>query len=160
MNSLNLYKLSVALLLFFLLALPAKAITDDNTPEAANTLLVQQAFTAWQDGRGSVFDLLAEDVIWTVAGSSPVSGTYTTQQEFLEEAVRPIENRLSTAIVPEVKYIIAQGNQVVVIWDGSAQAENGNSYRNSYAWHMVFEAGEITEVTAFLDTWALNQLME
>lgn len=150
----------LALWLAALTILPVTAVADGKTPEATNTALVQQAFSDWQVGNGSVFDLLADDAVWTVAGSSPVSGVYRARRELLENAVLPIHARLSTAITPEVKQVVAQGNQLVVFWEGSAQVQDGTRYVNSYAWHMVFDAGKITQVTAFLDTWVLNKLME
>ncbi|KZD01042.1 nuclear transport factor 2 family protein [Oceanibaculum pacificum] len=138
--------------------LPAKA-SQSATQEATNTALVQQAFDNWRQGRGSVFDLLSDDAVWVVAGISPYSGTYETREDFLERAVRPIVGRLATPITPDVKQIVAQGEHVVVMWDGTATAKNGDSYRNSYAWHLVLAEGKITRVTAFLDTWSLNELM-
>src|SRR5690606_39884300 len=53
----------------------------------SNAALVRQAFAAWREGRGSLFDLLHEDVEWVVAGTSPVSGRYGSRQAFLEQAV-------------------------------------------------------------------------
>ena len=136
------------------------AADSDVTHEATNASLVEQAFDDWKHGRGSVFDLLSDSAEWTVAGVSPVSGTYRTRQELIERAIRPIHARLATPITPEVKQIVAQGNHVVVLWDGSATAQDGSRYDNSYAWHLVLEDGRITRVTAFLDTWRLNELME
>lgn len=46
---------------------------SENT-QHANATLVRQAFTNWQQGKGTVFDLLAPNAKWTVAGTSPVSG--------------------------------------------------------------------------------------
>lgn len=149
-----------ALWLIVIVGLFFNTVAHGKTPEAINTALVQQAFIAWKKGQGGVFDLLADGAIWTVAGSSPVSGIYATRQEFLEDAVRPIHARLSTAIKPEIKKIISQDNHLVVFWDGSAQTQDGSRYVNSYAWYMIFDGGKIIQVTAFLDTWALNKLME
>ncbi len=145
-----------ALLLGVLLSLPswAAGATQDNRA------LIQQAFDDWRNGQGSVFDLLAEDAVWIVAGTSPVSGTYPTRQAFLEEAVKPITAKLATPITPTVRQLVAQGPYVVAIWDGQATAHDGSRYENSYAWHMQLEDGRITHVTAFLDTWRLVQLME
>lgn len=138
------------------------ATTAEQKPalEAFNTTLVQQAFDNWQEGRGSFFDLLAEDAVWTVAGSSPASGIYDTREALLKDAVYPIHARLTTSIVPTVTEIIASHDRVVVFWDGSARAQDGSQYVNSYAWHLVMAEGKITQVTAYLDTWALNQLMD
>lgn len=125
----------------------------------ANAARVRQAFEDWRAGRGSVFDLLAEDVSWTVAGSSPVSGTYASRRDFMANAVAPINARLSTPISPQVRSIVAQDDTVVVLWDGSATRFDGLRYENRYAWHMVFADDRIVEVVAFLDTWALEALM-
>lgn len=68
----------------------------------ANTDLVRQAFANWQQGKGTVFDLLAPNAKWTVAGTSPVSGVYNNKAE-LAHVVRSITARLATPIVPTVQ---------------------------------------------------------
>jgi len=142
------------------LARPAVAVVSAPGEAAvANSATIRAAFAAWAAGTGSVFDLLHEDVVWTVAGSSPVSGTYASRQDFLERAVQPITARLATPIVPELRDLVVQGDTVVALFDGTATARDGSAYRNTYAWHMVLEGGRIVRVTAFLDTWALEQLM-
>lgn len=152
----NLHKAIITLLLGALISLPVSASSEAQR----NHDLVQQAFENWRNGQGGVFDLLAEDAEWIVAGHSPVSGTYRSRQAFLDDAVKPITDKLATPITPSVRQIISQGRHVVAIWDGSATAVDGSRYENSYAWHMQLEDGRITRVTAFLDTWRLVQLME
>ncbi|MFW9269732.1 nuclear transport factor 2 family protein [Pseudomonas sp. NR3] len=126
--------------------------------QRTNTDLVRQAFANWQEGNGTVFDLLAPDAKWTVAGTSPVSGVYTSKAE-LAQAVRPITARLATPIVPTVQSIIAENDVVVVLWNGTATALDHKPYYNTYLWHMTLKDGQIIEVTAFLDTYMLNDLM-
>jgi len=138
----------------------AKSTAHPSTSAKANTALVQQAFDNWKAGTGTVFDLLSDDAVWTVAGVSPVSGTYDNRQALIDGAVRPIHDMLSTPITPEVKHIVAQGDNVVVLWDGTATAKDGSIYNNSYAWHLVMQQDQITQVTAFLDTWNLVELMQ
>lgn len=152
----NMQKTVAALLLSVSLCLPTWA--SDNT--AANQALIQKAFDDWRAGQGGIFQLLADDAVWVVAGSSPYSGTYRTREAFMEDAVKPITDKLATPIVPTVRQIVAQGPNVVVHWDGQATAKDGSRYENSYSWHMQLENGRITRVTAFLDTWRLVQLME
>ncbi|WP_434673875.1 nuclear transport factor 2 family protein [Pseudomonas sp. R1-15] len=129
-----------------------------NTQEA-NTKLVRQAFTNWQQGKGTVFDLLAPDAVWTVAGSSPVSGVYDGKTELIEQAVRPISARLATPISPTLESIIAQDDIVVVLWNGTATALDQKPYNNTYLWQLTFKDGRIIQAMAFLDTYALNDLM-
>ena len=151
----NMYKIIAALLLSTSLCLPAWA-SDDT---AANQALIQKAFDDWRADQGGIFQLLADDAVWVVAGSSPYSGTYPTREAFMEDAVKPITDKLATPIVPTVRQIVAQGPYVVVHWDGQATAKDGSRYENSYSWHMQLENGRITRVTAFLDTWRLVELM-
>jgi ketosteroid isomerase-like protein len=127
---------------------------------ARNTALVWTQFEHWRAGHGSVFDLLHEDVVWTVAGEGPMSGTYHGKQAFLQEAVAPITRKLKTAIRPTLRQIVAQGEELVVFWDGEATAVDGTPYRNHYAWQLTFEQGRIIRAVAYLDTWALDALMK
>jgi uncharacterized protein len=139
-------------------ALAQNSVAQDAT--ARNTDLVRTQFEHWRAGRGSVFDLLHEDVVWTVAGEGPMSGTYHGKQAFLQEAVAPITRRLKTAIRPTLRQIVAQGEEVVVFWQGEATAVDGTPYRNQYAWQLTFEQGQIVRAVAYLDTWALDALMK
>lgn len=143
-----------------LLGLTGPASAGERDEAASNAPLVRGAFEDWRHGRGSVFDLLHDDMVWTVAGTSPVSGTYTSRQAFMDRAVLPINARLATPITPEVEHVIAQGDTVIVIWRGTARTHGGSAYTNHYAWHLQLDGDRIVRVTAFLDTWALQALMD
>ncbi|MCC8409149.1 nuclear transport factor 2 family protein [Mucilaginibacter sp. UR6-1] len=132
-------------------------IKEDNLT-ASNKKQIQTAFDNWKKGKGTVFDLLDENVTWVVAGSSPVSGTYRSKKELLD-VVRQINAKLSGPIVPEVKQIIAQDDVVVAVWQGKAPAKDGNVYSNTYSWVLTLKEGKIIRVTAFLDTYLLSQLL-
>lgn len=155
---------ALALLAALAASAPLAALAAGATPAAAQSVdpatQVRAAFAAWAAGTGSVFDLLHEHVVWTVAGSSPVSGTYASRQDFLDRAVRPIAARLATPIVPELRELVVQGDTVVALFDGTATARDGSTHRNTYAWHLVLDGGRIVRVTAFLDTWALERLLQ
>jgi len=134
------------------------AEASQTSTQQTNATLVREAFTNWQQGKGTVFDLLAPHARWTVAGTSPVSGVYTSKAE-LAQVVRSITARLATPIVPTVKSIVAENDVVVVLWNGTATALDHKPYNNTYLWHMTFKNGQVVEVTAFLDTYVLDDLM-
>lgn len=134
------------------------AVASQTSTQQTNATLVREAFTNWQQGKGTVFDLLAPNARWTVAGTSPVSGVYTSKAE-LTQVVRSITARLATPIVPTVQSIVAEDDVVVVLWNGTATALDHKPYNNSYLWHMTFKNGQVVEVTAFLDTYVLDDLM-
>lgn len=122
--------------------------------------IIEEQFALWQQGKATIFDLLDDNVIWEVAGSSPVSGIYHGKNEFLKEAVQPINARFKSAIKPELISIHADGNWVYMNWKGSALTINNTMYRNTYCWKMKIIDGKIVEAVAFLDTYALNELMK
>ena len=124
-----------------------------SSPRAAppKTKLIQRAFDQWAAGTGNFFDLLADDIEWTIAGSSPYSKTYTGKQPFLDQAAAPLTVRLATPIVPKVRSLYAEGDVVVAVWDGTATAKDGQPYRNTYNWVMTVQNGRITKALAFLD---------
>ncbi|MGD9891623.1 MAG: nuclear transport factor 2 family protein [Dehalococcoidia bacterium] len=90
-----------------------------------NKILIRSAFESWGRGEGNFYSLLADDATWTITGSSPVAGTYTSRQEFLDRAIQPIFERLSEPIRPDVKDLIAEGDLVVALWEGRATALDG-----------------------------------
>ena len=120
--------------------------------------LTEAAFAAWRRGEGDVFSLLADDVRWTITGSSAIAGTYTDRARFLAAAIAPISARLAEPIRPEVRSVVAEGDRVVVLWDGHAVAHDGGAYDNTYSWHLRFAGPTVVEVVAFFDAAPLDDL--
>ena len=120
--------------------------------EARNRQIVTEAFDRWQAGGTTFFtDLLSPDVVWTIEGSGPSAGRFEGREPFIERAVRPFVSRLSTPIRPTNKTVWADGDHVIVNWDGVGTAKDGQAYANSYAWILRMQDGQAVEVTAFLD---------
>lgn len=134
----------------------------DSTPieSQENKELILQAFNGWENGTFNFFDLLDEEVIWTVAGRSPVSGIYVGKRDFIDRAVTPIHEKLSTKITPSLISVTAIKDQVWITWTGRAVTKNGNIYENHYAWLMTIRERKIVQATAFLDTYELTKLMK
>jgi len=132
-------------------------VTDESEQ---NKKLIQHAFNGWENGTYNFFDLLDEDVVWTVAGRSPVSGTYVGKRDFMDRAVTPIHAKLSTKITPSLISVTAIKDQVWITWTGSAVANDGSVYENHYAWLVTIREKKIVQATAFLDTYELAELMK
>jgi ketosteroid isomerase-like protein len=129
---------------------PLKAEAQGATER--NRRFIAQAFEQWSNGSSSFFqDVLAPDVIWTIKGTSPAAGTYRNRQDFLDRAVKPFADRMSSPVRPTVKNIWADGDHVVVYWDGAGKAADGQPYRNSYVWIFRMVGQRAAEVIAFLD---------
>ena len=142
---------AAALALAMLISACAQARPVDSTAER-NRQFIAQAFEKWAAGGGTFFqDVLADDVVWTIKGTSPAAGSYEGRDMFLKQAVAPFAARLSSPVRPTVKGIWAQGDHVIVHWDGDAMAADGTPYSNSYVWILRMANLRASEVTAFLD---------
>lgn len=144
---------SSAFFIGLLLICQPNLLTAQNeiTDTMENKQLIQKGFDNWANKTGSFFDLLADDVQWTITGSTPLSKTYTSKRQFLSEVIDPLNQRLSVRIVPQVRHLYADGDTVIAIWDGTAVASDGKPYNATYEWNMQIKNGKIARVIAFLD---------
>lgn len=144
-------------LILFSAALEKMAMAQTDI-EDRNRRAVQIGFDNWLTGKGSIYDLLAADAKWTIAGKSAASRTYQSRQDFMDNVIRPFNARLSKRLVPTVRGIYADGDTVIVLWDGEATARDGKTYKNSYAWFLRMREAEIVSAVAFYDSIAFNDL--
>jgi hypothetical protein len=127
--------------------------------EGSSREKVEKAFRAWQDGTGTVTDLFADDLKWTIVGRSQASGTYNSKQQFIDEVLHPFGARFSQRFRPvNVRGMYADKDTVIVLWDGEGTRRDAKPYKNTYAWFMRFEGGLVVEATAFYDSIAFNEL--
>ncbi len=133
-------------------------IAPQDDVEARNKQAVQAGFDAWRNGTGNIFDLLAPDAQWTIVGNSPVSRTFTSRQDFLDTVITPFNARLSSRLMPTVRGVYADGDMVIVLWDGEGTARDGKPYKNTYSWYMHMQDGQIVAVIAFFDTIEFTDL--
>jgi len=131
----------------------------DAMDTAQNRKLIEEAFGAWMRGDRVAFNnLLADDLRWTVIGTSPVSGRYNSKREFLERAGGRMNEKLATPIQVTPRHVIADGNMVALVFDGHATGKNGTAYHQTYCWVLRLEDGRIREGTAYLDTELITKL--
>ena len=127
----------------------------------ANRNAVQAAFDAWQAGTGAITEVFADDMVWRIEGHSLASREYAGKQEFIDEVLAPFGARFAegTAFRPvNIRCVVADGDTVVVVWDGRGVANDGKTYENSYAWIMRMRDGEVVDGTAFYDSLSFNDL--
>ncbi|MBA9035844.1 nuclear transport factor 2 family protein [Rhizobium leguminosarum] len=152
------------------LALPGTAIANatatqvqaanNAATEQRNRAIVEAAFEKWREGTYVFAELLAPDVVWTIHGSGPVAGTYRNQKDFIEQASRPLTSRLATPIAPEVHNIFADGDTVIIRFDGTATTTSGAPYRNQFVWILKMKNGLVVNAEAFLDLVAYQQVVD
>jgi ketosteroid isomerase-like protein len=129
------------------------AASDDNKR------VVREAFRPWEEGdSGPFFALIAEDVRWTVIGSTPVSGVYESKQALVEAAFGPLLERLAGMLSTRFVDVAAEGDKVFLRFESSGVAKTGLHYEQVYCFAMVMREQRIVEIVAYLDTELLAKV--
>ena len=128
--------------------------------EARNKAIVQASFDAWTAGTGSPFELLADDVNWTITGHSVASKTYGSREAFMSEVIRPFNARMSVGLKPAIRNIYADGDAVIIFFDASGTARDGKPYANTYAWFFEMHEGKVVKAWAFFDSVEFNEFWQ
>ena len=129
--------------------------------ESENASVVRRAFGAWQTGTAPITDLFAPDMTWRIEGRSVAAGEYASTQSFVDGVLAPFGARFLECdrFRPiAIRTVVAEGDTVVVVWDGSGVANDGVAYENSYAWILRLRNGSVIDGTAFFDSIAFDEL--
>ena len=130
-------------------------------PTEANRETIRRAFDAWREGTGAITDVFAPDMVWRIEGHSLASNEYKDKQQFIDEVLTPFGARFaqSDPFRPiKIRSVHADGDTVIVLWDGRGIANDGQPYENSYAWFMKLHDGKVVDGTAFYDSISFNDL--
>jgi uncharacterized protein len=125
--------------------------------ERCNKEVVQAAFDAWQAGTGSPYDLLADDVSWTIVGHSAASKTYPSKEAFMSEVIRPFNARMKVGLKPTIRNLYAEGDTVIAFFDAQGTARDDKPYANTYAWFLDMRGEKIVKAFAFFDSVVFNE---
>ncbi|MGH1492913.1 MAG: nuclear transport factor 2 family protein [Acidimicrobiales bacterium] len=129
-------------------------------PTEINRAAVRATFEQYVQGNREPFlALVSPDVRWTVIGSTPISGTYASLEDFNERASKAIRGQLAKPLVGSVVDVHADGDHVILQWKSSSEAKNGTAYEQSYCWVMRFEDARVVETTAYLDTELVSAIL-
>jgi len=120
---------------------------------ASNKEIVQQWFDciARNDGPGA-FALFAEDVVYHLKGTTPVSGSYRGLKSIVDDFFTPWRRQIEGNLVITVDELIGEGERVVALGRGESTTIHGLPYNNDYAFVFRVRDGLITEVIEYLDT--------
>lgn len=158
----NVYTAALSGVLLLGALIPGLAQADASSDvEARNKQAVIEAFDRWGAGGTTFFrDMVAPDVVWTIKGSGPSAGVYRGLDTFLSKAVQPFVSRLSTTVRPVSKQVWADGDYVIIQWEGTGEARDGQPYVNSYVWIFHMRDGKAYEVLAYLDLPAYDDVLQ
>jgi ketosteroid isomerase-like protein len=129
-------------------------------PAAQNRQLMQQVFEELAGGNGQPFmDVLADDVRWTVIGSSAWSRTYEGKRTIIDELMRPLFSQFANQYRARAIRIVAEDDVVVVEARGEVMTKAGQAYNQTYCYVLLFAEGRVRELTEYLDTDLVNQVL-
>lgn len=120
----------------------------------ANKKVVNEFFAAFARGDAeAAVALLADDVNWTLIGTTPISGTYEGKQAVVEDFLGTFASLIDhdVPIEIEVLEVIGEGDKVVARTAGKMQGKHGE-YNNLYCHVFTVREGLIRENREFADT--------
>jgi uncharacterized protein len=120
---------------------------------AENKQLLQYVFAeAAKDNVEPFLGSLAEDVCWTVTGTTEFSRTYAGKPAVLNELLGPITSQLEGPLTVTGDHFIAEGDAVVIEAHGRATTKAGKAYHNRYCYVFRLANDQIQEITVYMDT--------
>jgi ketosteroid isomerase-like protein len=130
------------------------------TTREANKALLRRVYEEISKGNpAALMEALADDIRWTIIGTTALSGSFNGKQEVAEKLAIPIRARLDGPIVFTLDDFIAEGDQVVMRARGRAITKGGKPYNNIYCIVARIVDGKITEMTDYIDTALIDRVL-
>jgi ketosteroid isomerase-like protein len=107
-----------------------------------------------ETGFGEKFqDHLADDLVFTATGTSPLAGCYTGKAEYQEKVLARLHERLATPIRPKIEQLLVDGEWATVRFRSEGvRGHNGTDFSMQYCWLIRVVVDRITEIIGFYDT--------
>ena len=84
--------------------------------EHPNATMIRKGYAAFATGDMATLDtLFAEDVVWTVAGQSPLAGTFTGKTDVFGKFFAGLGERSGGSLSIEIETVVADDQHVVVL---------------------------------------------
>lgn len=126
-----------------------------------NKQLMQHVFAELARGNGKPFvDSMAEDICWTIPGSTPWSRTYRGKQAVRTELMAPLFAQFEGQYTNTAQRFIAEGDYVVVECRGNVTTKTGKPYNNTYCMVCRIVDGQLLELTEYMDTDLVTRALE
>ncbi|HEX4165755.1 MAG TPA: nuclear transport factor 2 family protein [Bryobacteraceae bacterium] len=132
-----------------------------STPMEVSAELVRKIFEGLERGDGAAFfQHVADDVDWTVMGTHPLAGHYSSKKAFIEGTFAKLGRVLAEGTQLHVEHLLVKNDQAVVELRSFATARNGMRFDNRYCWIVYFQKERIVRVRAYLDSALVARLFE
>jgi ketosteroid isomerase-like protein len=127
---------------------------------ADNKRLLQHVYTEISKGNVEpLVESMADDIEWTIIGTTGLSGTFRGKQEVLEKLLGPLSSRLDGPVEFNFERFIAEGDHVVMQARGRAIATSGEPYNNTYCIVAMIVDGKVRQMTDYVDTELITKAL-
>ncbi len=124
---------------------------------AENKEIIRTMFAELSKGNADAFlSTLADDVNFTIIGSTKFSGVFKGKAELVAKVLVPLGAQLENGLTMHVDNLIAEGDTIVMQGRGESTTKSGKAYNNTYAQVFRLENGKVQQVTEYLDTELVN----
>ena len=113
-------------------------------------------------GKGRIqeaLDRMAEDLRFTLIGTTGFSGVCKSRKEFVDRILAPLGARLEGPLTITTENLITEGDFVVAQSHGRSTTRKGGAYDNTYCHVFRIADGKIREVTEYLDTELITRAL-
>lgn len=93
---------------------------------------------------------LAPDAVTNTKGFGQVSGRRT--REMMLATTAAFKDIVPTGFRPKIEKVVAEGDTVVIEWEGNAVLRNGEPYCNQYVFIFSFRDGKIVQLNEYFCT--------
>jgi hypothetical protein len=122
--------------------------------------VLEHAFRETAKGNGRPFvDMLAEDIEWSIIGSTTWSGTYRGKGSVITNLLRPLAEQLDGSNIVEATRFIVEGNLVAVEGRNLSVMRCGQAYPNRYCWIFEMRDGKAVRITEYCDTALVDSVL-
>ncbi|WP_394850226.1 nuclear transport factor 2 family protein [Pendulispora brunnea] len=118
-----------------------------------NKRLLQHVYAELAKGNSRpLVESLADDVRWTVPGTTKWSKTYVGKESVLRDLLAPLRAKFATPYKATATRFIAEGDCVVVEARGDVMTKSNMPYNNAYCFVYRFAEGKVRELVEYADT--------
>ena len=134
---------------------------SDSDDIVTNKRIVQSAWEALNAfDVGAFLDVLADDVKWTIIGSTRYSGTYNGKDDLLNNAFGPfLDEFLVPPVFVQIGPLTAERDRVALQAKSQGLTKSQEEYNQVYHYAITFAGGKIKDVIEYVDTALIVSLL-
>lgn len=118
------------------------------TPEKVRSIFAKLS----SDQPGDFFQHVSNNVDWTVLGTHPLAGHYTSKQAFRDATFERLGKLFDTPLKLHTRSVLLDGDRAAVELYARTTTKSDVAFNNDYCWVCRFEGETIVEVRAYLDS--------